>query len=126
MTQSSSNMGPLVEPGGRKSAALTVQQSCLPLSVGAHIARRHVQKTYLERFSNIIPFRYDLPCIFSASDKRFQPLLAACQKTSVFRDRTRSLIQAVEKQQPFGFAKKPKLPRSPYVCLCVSAGLFIT
>jgi hypothetical protein len=62
-----------------------------------------VRKTYLERFPHTTSFRHDLPCIFSASGKPFQPLLMACRKTSVSRHRHRYLIQTVGKRQRFVF-----------------------
>jgi hypothetical protein len=46
-------------------------------------AHQYVRKTCLERFPHATSFRHDLPCIFLASGKPFQPLLAACRKTSV-------------------------------------------
>ena len=86
----------------------------------------HVRKTCQEQFPYTTPFRHGLPCILLGSGKPFQPLLATCRKTSVFRYRHCRLIQTVENMQPFAFARKLNLPRSPYVCLCVPDGRFIS
>jgi hypothetical protein len=47
-------------------------------------------------------------------------------ETSVFRYRHFRHIQTVENLQPFAFARKLDLPRSPYVCLCVPDKRFIS
>jgi hypothetical protein len=75
----------LINPGGKKRVTLKVQH--LPVIVGgnAHIAHQHVRKTHQGPFPYTISFRHEFPCIFSAPGKPFQPLLAACRKTSVFR-----------------------------------------
>ena len=56
-------------------------------------AHQYVRKTCLERFPHATSFRHDLPCIFLASGKPFQPLLAACRKTSVSRHPHRCLTR---------------------------------
>ncbi len=53
----------------------------------------YVRKTCLERFPHATSFRHDLPGIFLASGKPFQPLLAACRKTSVSRHPHRCLTR---------------------------------
>jgi hypothetical protein len=56
-------------------------------------AHQYVRKTCLERFPHATSFRHDLPCIFLASGKPFQPLLAACRKTGVSRHPHRCLTR---------------------------------